>query len=220
MRNLNLAIIGQIGAGKTQMVKRLLGRASRVVVLDPLCDYEEGTVIESFEEAARFWVQHRRDKKFTLIFRGRAGVSFSDDANALTPFRYLLRLIAHSQRVDKLPPLALILEESTFYAERNNPWNEVKAIYLYGRRWKINTISVAQSDVDISTQVRRNSQAIIALRNVKPSADFARYFGDDLNRMAELEKVLPTSKPQNGKHYLTYPPGMDVLREWEEINRV
>ena len=224
MHNINITVNGQIGAGKTTFVRTLVPLAPRVVIFDPLDDYDGGslkvpvTILESFRDAAGYYVQHRRDPTMRLVFRGPSTTSFADQERELEPFRYMLRLLAHSQRVDRLPPLALVLEESTFYADRNNPWPEIRAIYLYGRRWRINTISIAQTDVDISTQVRRNSQIVVALRNVKPSTDAARYFGGDVEKLGRLEKLTPGTKPVAGTHYLTYPPDIDVAGEWKAAN--
>lgn len=214
MKNRNVLIVGQIGSGKSTLTRKLIELAPRVVILDPEWEYgseadvKAGNVFRDYRAAIQHFVQHRKSERFRLIFQ------FDEQSQALG----LVQLIKHAQKVEELPPLALVLEEASEYSDTYHICPEIADLYRKGRHWRINTVSVIQVDSDINRVVRSQSQIVVSMFQTKLSSDFQRFFTQQ--EIMKLQTLTPGTVPKQDLHFKVIPRGIDLFSEWESINNV
>jgi len=205
MNVVDITIVGQKGAGKTQMAKRLFQITPRAIVWDQLEDYENGAIFTSLREAVDFLREHR-DTDFHIVFRN----PFNMDENLA-----LMRLAYEMQAHEDLPPIGLFFEEASFYSSSHTVPQIVDMISTKGRHFGINVVNVAQRDTQINPILRANAGVIISMRQKKLSADMRDLFtNEELNQIQNLKSLTPLERPKSGVHYLTDPPDIDPFRVW------
>lgn len=207
MKNLNVLILGQTGAGKTSLAKYLLARTPRAFVFDPRDDYDTSPAFYTYDAAAEFYRQnHALD--FHLIYRG-------------PPDTYVawLDILFQTQRHHSDPPLAVFLEESSLYSDSHSIDKYLETIYTQGRRQRISIVTVTQRDTQINPIIRANSHVWISMRQRKFSTDVKQMFTpDELERMQRLSVFTPVSgDPVEGTHYLPDEPDFPLLERWRQI---
>lgn len=190
------------------MAKRMTARLRRVVFLDRLDDYTEGDVFHDFAASVDHYMSHRHGA-FRIIFRGE-GSSVKDNVS----FAAWLELLSYTQQRDPGPPVALVVEESGMYSTAHDLPEIVQDLYLYGRRWGIQILSVVQRDVQVHPIVRANTQLFVGMQNRKQSADMRELFPDDWRRFPTLVPLRPQDTHVYGRHYLTSPPDVDPVKYW------
>lgn len=208
MQTLNPLIVGQIGSGKTQFAKRLLSISPRAVVLDPSDDYEDGPIYTDFREAVEFFKKNLHSD-YHLIYR------FDPDNTAA--FNAWLDLVFRSQRYLDLPPIALFLEESSYFSGARGELNHyLSRVYTKGRKPKINIVTVVQRDTQINTIIRAQSHVWISLKQYKLSTDMKETFTkSQLDTIPNLEPLKPGMVAREGKHYVSAPPNFDIFGVWK-----
>lgn len=208
MRNRNVLIVGQPGAGKTQLTLRLIDPVARVVIFDPVSDYgpgPSGIVVWDGESALRELAE-RWDEPFRIVVRAE------DDAE----YAAVASLIERIQREPGAPPVAVVLEEAAVYSGSTFQIAEpIRRLYTLGRRWRINCIAVTQVDTDVHRVFRHATHIWVALRSQKLSSDLLRTFY--LADIQSLEPLTPGVRATPGRHYMTSPDGTDLFREFWDV---
>lgn len=207
MNNLNIMVMGQTGAGKTSFAKWLLSFTPRAFLFDPLDDYEDGAIFYDFKEASDFWLSNL-EADYHLIYRGERET-----------YPAWLDMLYETQRRMDLPPLAIFMEESSFYSSSHVIPPELDAIYTKGRRQKISVVTVVQRDTQINPVIRAQSPLWVTMRQRKFSTDTKQLFtGEELDRIPNLETFTPVSgNPIEGTHYIPDQPDFPIREKWSEI---
>jgi KaiC/GvpD/RAD55 family RecA-like ATPase len=210
MWNRNVLIVGQPGAGKTQLAKRLVQLAPRVVIFDPVTDYDPGEsgVLVWTGEAAIAELAERWDEPFRIVIRAE-----SDEEYAV-----VASMIERIQREPGALAITVLMEEAAIYSGSTFAVAEpIKRLYTLGRRWRVNCLAVTQVDTDVHRVFRHATHMWVAMRSLKLSTDLQRYF--DSERVAALESLRPGDTAAEGIHYEIYPSGADLFAEFERANR-
>lgn len=205
MHVVDIALLGQKGAGKTQFARRLLQITPRAIVWDQIDDYTNGAILHSLAEARDF-LSHNRGRDFHLIYRD----SFNDKANLA-----LMEIAYGMQQHESLPPIGLFFEEASFYSSSHSVPDIIDRISTKGRHFKINVLNITQRDTQINPILRANAGYIVSMRQKKLSSDMRDIFTtEELSIIQNLQPLTPRDKPQYGVHYITDPPEADIFRIW------
>lgn len=200
-------IMGQTGSGKTSLAKWLLGFTPRAFIFDPVDDYEDGAIFYDFEPASKFWLENI-SRDFHLIYRGERDT-----------YEAWLDILYESQRNMDLPPLAIFMEEASFYSSSHKIPPLYERIYTMGRRQKISVVTVVQRDTQIAPVIRAQSPLWLTMRQRKFSTDTKElYTADELDRIPKLETFTPvTGEPIEGRHYIPDQPDFPIRESWSSI---
>jgi len=209
----HLLVTGQTRSGKTVLTRRLVRISPRVVVLDPQGDYVgEGDVHEDFLSSALAWIRSYDRSSYRIIYSPPEG------GGAGPAFRAWLRLLYRVQSERSGPPVVAVMEEASIYSDAGKVPDELDWAIRAGLKSGLCVVSVVQTDVDIGKSIRRNAALQVYLRQLAPSVDARRILRrSDVQKLTELETLTPDQEPTPGVHYVTYPPGLDILDEWESM---
>lgn len=204
----NTLIVGQPGSGKTTLARLLFEQAPHVIAIDPLGEFSPDP-IEGFSAGARA-IWETRDEPVKL--------SIAPTMDPESEVEHLLIILEHAQRkaIDDgtAGHIAVILDEASMVSETHEILPQMRRIYNLGRRWGVCLVVIAQVDTDIHRLTRRNSQLIVAMRQLAVSSDLRRMF--DVDHLSELDPLTPGQRPVYGTHYLTAPPDVEIERYWAE----
>jgi len=211
----HLLVTGQTRSGKTVLTRRLVRLAPRVVALDPQGDYVgEGDVYTDFRSSSLAWLRAYDCERYRIVYSPPEG------GGAGPAFRAWLRLLYRVQSERGGPPVVVIMEEASIYSDAGSVPEELDWAIRAGLKSGLVVVSVVQTDVDIGKSIRRNAALQVYLRQLAPSTDTRRTLRrSDLSRLPDLETLTPDQEPREGVHYVTYPPGLDILGEWESMFR-
>lgn len=203
-------IAGMTGCGKTTLVRYLLSLTARAIVFDPELEYDvPGAVTVDDLPAAMDAFERLRFRDFILIFRGEN----------VEDFVLLLDLVMHSQETEPLGPILIVAEEASLFSTTLKMDETVHRIYNRGRKRRVSLLTVIQMDSDIHRVSKANSKVIVCMQANQVSVNFERYF--KYEQIAGLHSVLEngvyTAKPVQGKHFLVYPPSVDLYAEWVRV---
>lgn len=209
MRNSNLLIAGAIGSGKSTLARALKTYSARVITLDSMDEYEGDFVALDYDEAARYFVEHRHGP-FDLVCRMGQEEQYA-----------LLDLAFYAQRTEPHGPLVCIMEEAT---EHSTTWTiegVVQKYYVKGRHARISTITVVQQDTDINRITKHGAACVVGFWQNYLSSSWERYFKwDQIQSLIRLEDdteyggYLP--EPIQGRHFITSPDLPDLYSWWWE----
>lgn len=216
MQNLHTLVAGRTGSGKTLLAKALILLTARAVVFDRLHEYNlpRAFVAYSLQEAVNHFLTNRAGF-LRLVCR------FEEPEDYLQ----LLELVEHTQRVEPLGPIVVLLEEASQYSETHVIDERIRRVYNAGRHLRISLLTVIQVDTDIHRVTRRNSQVIVSCAQNGLSVDMQRYFN-----WYEVEAITPLSAqgvaarlprtsagepmPVQDFNYLVYPDHIDLYETW------
>lgn len=191
--NFNPLLIGMIGTGKTQMGLRFLARSPRAVVLDRQAEYEGGAIFTDFATATTFFLENMREN-WQIIYQ---------DENPDSHVAWMDFLFQCQMNLE-LPPVALFLDEASYYSTSHNVDPILDKIYTKGRHARISTFTAVQRMTQINPIIRDQSHIWISLRVKSYPADMKQRFSrEDLERIPFLEDITPDVTPTYGQHYLT-----------------
>lgn len=207
MRNAVITIVGQKGSGKTTFAKALAALSTRHVIIDRLWEYEEGDIMTNYEHAlerlAQLW---RRD--FRIVVRFRQDQFYSEY------FHFLAEVS------DRCPfrPVSVTVEEADFFMSPHKIDPHLSYLYRYGRHFKINLISIARGETDIHRDAVANADCFVVFRSHRFSTEMReRFEKEDLQRIRELETLVPGTTPEKDVHYVTYPANVDPFAMWKAV---
>lgn len=205
--NFNVLLIGMIGTGKTQMGLRFLARSPRALVLDRQSEYEGGAIFTDFRSATSFFLEHRRDN-WQIVYQ-----DMNPDAHLAW-----IDLLFECQMNEELPPVALFLDESSYYSTSHNVGAILDKLYTKGRHARISTFTTVQRMTQINPIIRDQSHVWISLRLKSfPSDMKERFSRADLERIPFLEDITPDVTPTYGQHYLTDVGDYEFFEKWSRV---
>lgn len=208
MRNCAITIVGQKGAGKSQLSRRLVLKSARLITLDRLMEYD-GTLVTSNPETAIDYLAHNWRGGFHLVTRFR-----SDTATGL----FLRYLAVTAERCPTLP-ISLRVEEADFYSRPQGIEPALGHLYNYGRHASINLLAIARYDASLHQTMLNNADFLVALRMHKFSAEMREKFTAEQIRMIRgLKTIEPDTVAEKNVHYCVYPDSeespADIFAAW------
>lgn len=210
MRNCVITIVGQKGAGKTQMARRLADQSPRLVIIDRLLEHEGTLVTTSAPKALGYLAENWRGD-FRLVCRFRTELAHA------AMFRYLAYT---AQRCPTLP-VSLMVEECDFFSNAHGMEPTLDYLYRYGRHARINLLAIARNDTDLHRSILSNTDALIAMRVHKFSKEMREKFdAQELSKIRGLTTLTPGVAAVKGTHYYVYPDSKehpnDPFKLWAE----
>lgn len=208
--NFNPLICGQIGAGKSNLLRYLIQFTPRVIVFDKMGEYDTAPAFHSFKEAGGFLIKNR-ERNFHLIF------------DTMDPDAYLamMELAFDVQMSDQsLPPLALFVEEASFFSSSHTLPKPVDLIYTKGRHARINLVTIVQRMTQVHTITRDQCHVWVLMKLMSLPGDAKqRLPSGALEEIRGLETYLPGQDPEYGRHFITdQGPSVDVVERWIRFN--
>jgi len=147
-----ITIVGQRGSGKTTLAKMLVLMRSRVVVLDPLCEYgNEGLIFESLGDLVNFMSEHS-EGQFRVICR----------FESMEEYDTLLDLSR------EIGMLTVVIEELNFFIQVQSKNPHFDQLYRFGRHRGVSVIGIAQRCAEIPKLITSQSDSIISFRQTEP----------------------------------------------------
>lgn len=208
----NLLIVGQPGAGKTLLARRLFRTAPRAVVVDPWAEYPDDLTgsVRAEGTGAYGVLADRYDDPFLHL-------AWMPEREPMAEVEGLLQVVELVQRSSvRAEPLAVIIDESTMISETHVIGPQLRRLYNMGRRWNVCLVTIAQVDTDVHRLSRRNAQLVVVMNGQTLSSDLQKMVDmHDFHALAPLDH--PTIRPENRTHYVTSPQGVDVLNWWTAV---
>lgn len=195
---------GKRGTGKSQLARAILQnkRASgRAVVLDPMGhDYPNVPGERTFGDFASVWKEVRGDDRYQLRC---TSPDFEDHIRVMD-------LVFRVQNEAQGQPVLMVVDEAAFFSSTGSIPEPVDRIVRAGRHANINLISIAQRTADLHPTVQANSDVVVFFWSLKPDT-WTKELLRDPDRLHELDQVSAADEtPELGRHYLTYPPEVDL----------
>lgn len=205
MRNTNLLIAGATGSGKSTLTRELINLSARVIVLDPMDEYEGEMVALDFDEAGRYFID-RRWKPFSLVLRMGQEEQYA-----------MLELAFHTQLVEAHGPLVVVMEEATEHSSTWDMEDTPHKLYVKGRHARISSITVVQQDTDINRITKHSAAAVIAFQQNYLSTTWERFFKwEEVQNLVSLSEDYgkPHKVPVQGHHFIVRPQQIEDIYEW------
>lgn len=208
MNNTNIMVLGQTGAGKSNLSRYLLRLTPRAFILDRKGEYQDGAVFTDFSECLSFFKQHM-EKDWHIIYHPR------ESSDITMEFVAWMDILWAAQNEFDLPPLGLFIEEASFLSSTHNVEKSVEKIYTLGREPQISTVTISQRDTQINKLLRTQTHMWVTLRQRNPSSDVKEVFtSEDLEKMPKLKTLMPKTVPKYGVHYLTDLGDVELGKFW------
>ena len=211
MTNGHTLIVGRSGAGKTALVRALIPLTARAIVLDREIEYDgiEGAIYsENFRDAAGAFLDLRA-RPFVIVFR----------PDLESDYTRLLQLAEHVQAIEPHGPLVVFMEEATAYSDTWSIDDTFRDLYNLGRKRRISLCSTVQVDTDVHRVTRYNSNLIVTLAQNQLTGPLANKFrASEVQSLVALDSETRRVELQQGRHFLVYPPGVDLFSTWENLH--
>jgi len=147
-----IIIFGKTGSGKSYYAKKIISSFSRVIILDPMAEYEDGLIFEDFESLADYYLQIVPDD-FKFICR------FTNDND----INFLFRIVF------EIKDLLLVCEEAEIYISPFSKQSNFLKLIRYGRHSEISLLLIARRASELSLDVRAQVTKLISFVQTDPN---------------------------------------------------
>jgi DNA helicase HerA-like ATPase len=131
-----ITLVGMRKSGKSHKAREILKNKKvfkRVVIFDPVCDWHEGTVVNSWAGFTKAILELKDASKFTLIFR------FSpDDPTRPETLNEALRVLYH------LGNLFVVIDEIQLFCTPHYMPPYLENLYFIGRHRGVGVVAITQ----------------------------------------------------------------------------
>ena len=144
-------IFGKTGQGKSYLAQQLIKEEKRVVIIDPLFEYETGLVFYDFEDLINYYEEHKPETfKFICRFKTDLEIDF---------------LFKFCEVVKKL---VLVVEEAEIYISPQTRSSNFLRLVRYGRHYAISIIGVARRTAELSSDLKAQVNTIYSFNQSLP----------------------------------------------------
>jgi len=155
-----IIIFGKTGSGKSYHAKKIISGFSRVVILDPMAEYEGGLIFDDFESLTNYYLENTpEDFKFICRFTNDMDINFL--------FKMLF----------EVKDLLLVCEEAEIYISPFSKQGNFLRLIRYGRHSEISLLLIARRTAELSKDVRAQVTKLVSFEQTEP---------DDLANMEKL----------------------------------
>nr|BFD59659.1 hypothetical protein CKG001_17660 [Bdellovibrio sp. CKG001] len=133
-KNVHFTIVGKTGSGKSYLARQLLKKDfKRQVIFDPVMDWHDGIIVESWAAFAEKIMLFAKLKEFKLIFR------FSpDDPHKPETLNEALRVIYHIGNIQ------VVIDEIQLFCTPHYMPPYMENLYFIGRHKNIGVMGITQ----------------------------------------------------------------------------
>lgn len=167
-----ILIFGKTGSGKTTFVKRLVKKLNRVIIIDKMFEYEDGIIFYKFEDLLNYFLLNK-PSSFKFICR------FENDIDIENLFIFCWYV----------KNLVLVVEEAEMYISPFVKQSNFLRLVRYGRHRGISIIAVARRVIEVSNDIKANSDKIVTFQQIlEKDLEYLEKFGFNKEKVKNLKK--------------------------------
>lgn len=144
-------IFGKTGQGKSYLAQQLIKEEKRVVIIDPLFEYENGFIFYNFSDLIDYYSEHEPET-FKFICRFKTDLEID----------YLFRFCEVAKN------LTLVLEEAEIYISPQARSSNFLRLVRYGRHQAISIIGIARRTAELSSDLKAQVNTIYSFCQTLP----------------------------------------------------
>lgn len=180
-------VVGRRGCGKTTLAKNLIRSARRLIILDPMCEYNIGIRVNNFSQFAATVLRYRfnDDVKITYFPQDELDIHYI--------FKRICNVIYEFKNV------TFVVEELGLYMGATSFPASFKRLVMGSRHQRVNIIGITQRATDIPRNLRSQADSVATFQQTEP--------GDIeyISKFMNAEKIKLISNLKVG-HYLEWRP--------------
>jgi len=178
MENYIIGVMGKKGSGKTELVKKYIPKLKRAIIIDPMHEYHESTIVYNWRDLVGF-IDEFKDLEFRVIFRP----ADFEDVN-------MFFVIANN-----VNRYTLVVEEVENWCDSRRIHPDFEKMISFGRHGERNIIWISRSPFEINRDLTRQTDVLISFRQTEPVdlKYLANYnFNKDLKTLDQYEYAFWT----------------------------
>lgn len=201
-RNTITAIFGKKGSGKTTEARRRVRAADRRIIIDPMFEYTEGVIVESFDALAAY-VRPLRLHRYAIVLR-----TLDDD----DVHRTIELATAGSPEAPALPGVTLLIDEADRLCSAVSITEGMRRLFNYGRHFGVSVIAVARRPRAVHRDVTANADVIVIGQTQEPR---------DLDYLAEFVGEAGASRATElaPHEFVVWPDDLDASEPRRPVPR-